>query len=114
MFTFAGSQYLTVYGGVSATSFPTTGSSSTALASLYFLKMTDLSKGWFQMTGPKLNQAARYINGGLVKSLKESSCDMMFIENGNNLYTCKGNYTWTKIAHRPMQELFMLLLEQLI
>ncbi len=63
--------------------------------------MNDLSKGWYQLPSAKLNIMAKFVTGGLVKSLTDSFCDMMYIESGNNLFMCSGNYTWTNITFDP-------------
>ena len=74
---------------------------ATALNSIFILKMNDLTKGWYQLPNAQLNIMARFVTGGLVKSLTDSFCDMMYIESGNNLFMCSGNYTWTNITFDP-------------
>ena len=100
-FITAGIQYLVVYGGIFAPKIPIQSKDATALNSIFILKMNDLTKGWYQLPNAQLNIMARFVTGGLVKSLTDSFCDMMYIESGNNLFMCSGNYTWTNITFVP-------------
>ena len=95
VFASAGDQYLVVYGGIFASTFPARSWLSTVLGDIAVLKMGDLRKGWFQIPGAALDMAVKPVSGGLVKSLRESFCDMMYIESGNVLHVCSGNYSWT-------------------
>ena len=97
VFTLAGTQHLVVYCGIFAAPAPITSQVSTALSTIEFLNMSDLSKGWFQIPGVQLKKPVGSNSGGLVNGLLESFCDMMLIEFGNVLNKYNGDYTWTSI-----------------
>ena len=107
VFESAGSQHLVIYGGVTTTTFPIIPISTSGIQSIAFLKMSDLSKGWFQIPLVQLKVVNKSITGGLVTRLTESFWDMMFIDSGFILTMCNGNYTWstTKIAPASNREI---------
>ena len=75
----------------------------TAYDDILFLDLNSQGHGWFKMNGLKLPRAAMIINGGIVKDLSASNCDMMFTmyDTTQQLLVCKGNYTWTTTPVTP-------------
>ena len=58
---------------------------------ILFLNLNNRAEGWYSVSGIQLPNylTGPFVNGGIVKSLTPTNCDMMFVEFS------KGNYTWT-------------------
>ena len=83
-----GIQHLVVYGGRLM-------GAATGLSDILVLRMVGSDQKWVGTPGAALSGPFKFITGGLVKRLETDSCDMMFVDSGQTLHTCQGNYSWT-------------------
>jgi len=90
-------RYLIVYGGHNLV-----GSTFTDKNDILFLNIDQANSQWTTMIGIQLDNSYRFISGGIVRRLTATQCDMMFIEYGQRLHVCSGNYNWTTTTLYPM------------
>ena len=84
--------YLIVYGGDAP--------GITRFGDIAFLNLNQKSHGWVNLPGISLSGAKRFINGGIVKHLSSTNCDLMFVDS-SGLNVCKGNFHWTTTTLNP-------------
>jgi len=86
------STYLVVYGGhyIDSKGVPV------LFWNILILDMDATGSTWQVLPGSKFITSNKYINGGIIKRLTSTECNMMFVDPVNNLLqACTGNFNWT-------------------